>query len=135
VLTATVIGVPDDAAAPSTSATLLDSPSPSAAWPATSTLMLQGSTVITLPTNSNDGGENVDWKILKMQEPNCVVPVAEFGPETIENAGVVAVLVKATVVVAVVPKAATPAGNAKGMFDTAAVVVGEAARAASVAAT
>lgn len=77
----------------------------------------------------------MDAVIAKMHEPNVVVPVAVLPPDAIENAGVVAVLVKATVVVAVVPNEDTPDGNAKEVFATAAVVVGEAGRAVSEVAT
>ena len=87
------------------------------------------------PTANGDPAGNVDDVTAKMQEPKVVVPVAVLAPEAIENAGVVAVLVKATVVVAVVPKEVTPEGNANGVFATAAVVVGDAARLASAAAT
>jgi hypothetical protein len=51
-----------------------------------------------------------------------VVPVAVLPPAAIENAGVVEVLVNASVVVAVEPNEVTPAGNANVVLATAAVV-------------
>jgi len=134
-LTATLTDAPAEAAAPSRSATLRVLATPFAAWPLMLTLMLQGWTVTVCPTANGDPAGNVDEVTAKMQEPKVVVPVAVLAPEAIENAGVVAVLVNATVVVAVVPKEATPEGNANGVFATAAVVVGDAARLASAAAT
>ena len=71
----------------------------------------------------------------KWHEPNDVVPLAVLPPEAIENAGVVEVLVNASVVVAVVPNDETPVGNANVLFVTAAVVVGAAGRATLVVAT
>ena len=87
------------------------------------------------PTARGEPEGNVDAVTRKWHEPNVVVPVAVLPPEAIENAGVVEVLVNATVVVTVVPKEATPAGNANALFATAAVVVGAAGSATLVVAT
>jgi hypothetical protein len=131
----TEIDVPDDAAASSTRVTLRISPWPLAVCPWVFTLMLQGSTVIVLPTVNGEGGRKVDCVIVKWHEPKVVVPVAVSPPELMENAGVVDVLVNATVVVAVVPNDETPPGYENAVFMTAAVVVGEAGSEAFVAAT
>ena len=88
-----------------------------------------------MPTASGEVGGKVDWVIVKMHEPKVVTPVAVLPPELMENAGVVAVLVNASVVVATVPKSVTPAGNSNEVFATAAVVVGDAASVAFAAAT
>jgi hypothetical protein len=71
----------------------------------------------------------------KMQEPNCVVPVAVPVDVAIENAGVVDVLVKVIVVGVVVPNAETPLGNANGTLATAGAVVEFVANVVSAAAT
>lgn len=93
--------------------------------------MLQGWTVMTLPTASGDGAVKVEAVIVKMHEPKVVVPVAVLPPDEIENAGVVDVLVNATVVVAVVPNDVTPDGYAKEVLVTADVTAAEAAMEAS----
>ena len=134
-LTATVTDAPAEAAAPSRSATLRLVATPFAVAPAVLTLRLHGLTVTVCPTASGEPAGNVEAVTRKWHEPNVVVPLAVLPPEAIENAGVVEVLVNATVVVAVVPKEGMPAGNAKDVFATAAVTVGEAGRAASVVAT
>jgi hypothetical protein len=62
-----------------------------------------------LPFARGEGGANVEAVILKMHDPNAVVPVAVLPPALIENAGLASVLVNITVVaVPVVPKSLTP---------------------------
>lgn len=76
-----------------------------------------------MPVASAKLGGNVEADTLKMHEPNLVAPVATAPPEAMLKAGVSPVLVKATVVALVVPSDGTPAGKAKGMLTTAAVVL------------
>ena len=60
---------------------------------------------------------------MKMHEPKVVTPVAAPCADEMLKAGEADVLVNATVVAPVVPKAATPGAKAKDWFTTAAVVV------------
>ncbi len=66
--------------------------------------MLQGLTVMVLPTAKGDDASKVDEVIVKMHEPKVVVPVAVLPPDEMVNAGVAEVSLNATVVVDVVPK-------------------------------
>ena len=61
--------------------------------------------------------------ILNLQDPNVVVPVAVTPPAVMANAGVAEVLVKASVVGVVVPKAGTPVVKVNGLFTIAAEVL------------
>lgn len=88
-----------------------------------------------LPVAKGDGGRKVDDVTVKMHEPKVVVPVAVLPPDEMENAGVVEVLVKATVVVDVVPNEVTPEANAKEVSTTAAVTLDDTATFASADAT
>jgi hypothetical protein len=134
-LTSIVTGVPADAAAPSTSATLLCSAGELGFTPVVSTTMLQGFTTMVCPTESRWPAGNVDAVIWKWHEPNVVTPVAVLPPEAMENAGVVDVLVNVSVVDAVVPKSVTPAGKENGTAVTAVVVVPVAATVVGAATT
>lgn len=127
--------MPDDAADPSTRATLLDSACPLAAWPCVFTVILQGSTVRMFPTPSGDGGGKVDATILKIHEPKVVVPEAALPCEVMANVGDAESVVNTRVVVAVVPNEGTPAGKVNGACRTAAATDGDALKLASVAAT
>lgn len=60
---------------------------------------------------------------MKMHEPKVVTPVAAPCADEMLKEGEADVLVNATVVAPVVPKAATPGAKAKDWFTTAAVVV------------
>ena len=102
--------------------------------PAVFTVMLQGLTVTVRPTARGWPAGTVDCVTAKMHEPKVVVPVAVLPSELMENAGVVEVLVNATVVVDVVPSDGTPAGKAKGVFVTAVVTAGDAGTCAFVVA-
>lgn len=97
--------------------------------------MLHGLTMTVLPRASGEGATNVDCVTRKSHEPKLVVPLAELPPEAIENEGVVEVLVNANVVGATVPNSLTPDGNAKEVFTTAAVIVGDTASVVSAVAT
>jgi len=70
----------------------------------------------------------------KWHDPKVVSPVAVLPSELIEKVGVAEALVKATVVVDVVPKEVTPDGNWKAVFGTKATVAAEAGRTVSAAA-
>jgi hypothetical protein len=74
----------------------------------------------------------------KWQEPNVVVPLAVPVDVLIENSGLVASAVlslKVSVVGVVVPNSVTPEEKVKGVPETPLVVVGDAARVVSDAAT
>ena len=97
--------------------------------------MLHGLTMTVFPWASGEPAGNVDCVTRKWQEPKVVLPLAVLPPEAIENAGVVEVLVNASVVGATVPNSLIPAGKANEVFATAAVVVGDAASVVSAVAT
>ena len=97
-------------------------------------MMLQGSTVVVAPRARGEGGTNEDAVTRKWHEPKVSVPVAVLPPDVTENVGVVVVLVNATVVAAVVPKAGTPFAKLNGVFATPEVVVGDAGATVLVAA-
>ena len=78
----TVTATPVDAAAPSTSATLLVAAGLLRASPAVFTVMLQGLMVTVLPRASGELTGNVDAVTVKMHEPNVVVPVATWRRRT-----------------------------------------------------
>lgn len=83
----------------------------------------QGFTVTLLPAASGELAGKVDVVIVKMHEPKVVGPDAAKPSALIANAGVAELLVKASVVGVVVPKAGTPVVNEKGWFTTEAAVV------------
>lgn len=97
--------------------------------------MLQGFTVTVEPDARRWPAGNDEFATTKMHEPNVVAPVATLVPEEIENAGVEAVDVNATVVAAVVPRSGTPDGNENGTFVTAVAVLDVTGIVASTAAT
>jgi hypothetical protein len=134
-LTESVMLEPDDTAAPSCSAALLVAPTPVACSPAEFTLMLHGLTTIVCPWASLLPDGKVEVTTAKSHEPKVVVPVAVLPPDAIENAGVVDVLVNASVVVPVVPKSGTPAVNVNGTFATAGAVAAVVGMTASDATT
>lgn len=133
--TVMVIEAARELTAPSCRVILAGVGAPLAGIPRVPTLKVQGSMVTCLFWPSGLLAGNVDPVTLKMHEPKSVVPVAVLPPEPTENAGLVAVEVKATEVSAVVPNCETPSGNENGTCTTADVVVGLAARTVSDDAT
>ena len=119
---------------PNTNVTIRLLAEPLALPPDVAALSWHGLTRTLWLTASLESAGKVDAVMVKMQEPNVVVPVAVAPPALMANAGVAPVLVKATVVGVVVPKSGTPAAKVKGSFTTAAAVVAVTAAAVLVVA-
>lgn len=132
-VTATITDEPAEAAAPRSSATLREVPTPFATAPVVFTLMLHGFTVTVWPFASAWPAGNDEPVTTKMHEPKRSVPVAELPPDAILNPGLLLEPVNVTVVSEVVPNCGTPDENENGVSASAAVMVPLAAKVVSEA--
>jgi hypothetical protein len=112
----------EDSRVPSTKETLRELDEPFAAPPDVATLSVQGLIVMTRPLAKGELAGKVEAVMVNMQEPKVVTPVAVAPPDEMLKVGEAAVLVKATVVAAVVPKAGTPLAKLMGWLTIEAAV-------------